>query len=204
MKEPEQMYEDEDIETQLKRMEKERAEKEVRCGICNGSTAVIVSEKGDPFLKCNLGCKFPFQSLVKAGQTHVAARHKLEDRFRPSDGGALPRCLRHREIAALMLVEKAIDPKMQPIKGHLFFVCVNLVKNGGPCLNQNGGRWSVVADVPGEGKDAKDTRKKLENLYALDGALRKKRNEEARNTVTNIMAESEKDFQFGTGIFAPQ
>ena len=50
----------------------------------------------------------------------------------------------------------------------------------------------------------KDTRKKLENLYALDGALQKKRNEEARNTVTNIMAESEKDFQLGTGIFALQ
>ena len=95
VKEPEPIYEDKDIETRLKRMEKERAEKEVRCGICNGSTAVIVSEKGDPFLKCNLGCKFPFQSLVKAGQTHVAARHKLEDRFRPSDGGALPCCPRH-------------------------------------------------------------------------------------------------------------
>lgn len=50
----------------------------------------------------------------------------------------------------------------------------------------------------------KDTRKKLENLYALEGALQKKRNEEARNTVTNIMAESEKDFQLGTGIFALQ
>lgn len=50
----------------------------------------------------------------------------------------------------------------------------------------------MVADVPGDGKSAKDIRKKLENLYTLDGAMQKKRTEEARNTVSNIMAESEK------------
>lgn len=60
-----------------------------------------------------------------------------------------------------MLVEKATDPKTQPIKGHLFFICINPVKNGGPCLNQNGGRWSVVADMPGEGKDAKRHEKEV-------------------------------------------
>ena len=196
--------EQEDIEAQLQKLEKQRAEKEVRCGICNGSTAVIVSEKGDPFIKCNLGCRFPWQTLAKASQTHVVARHKLEDRFRPSDGGALPRCPRHREIAALMLMDKCVGPETAAIKGHLFFICTNPVKNGGPCMNANGGRWSVVASVRGDGKAAKELRKKLENLYALDGALRKKRNEEARNTVNNIMAESEKDFQYGTGIFADQ
>ena len=142
--EEERERENEDIQAQLARLEKQRARCEVLCGICNSSTSIIVTEKSSAFLKCNNACRFPWQTLKQAGQTHIAACHNLEDRFHPNKGGAIPCCPRHREIAALMLVEKYIDEETAPIKGHLFFVCTNPQKDGGPCIKPNGGRsWQM-------------------------------------------------------------
>ena len=174
--------ENDSIEAQLAKLEKQRAKRYVLCGIFSSPTSIIVTDKGDTFLKCINGCKFPWQTLKQAGQTHVAACHPLEARFCPNKGGAIPRCLRHREIAALMSVEKFADEETAAIKGHLFLVCTKAQKDGGPCMNADGGQWSMVADVAGKGAVADKKRKMLENLLALDGALRKKRNEDAQNT----------------------
>ena len=199
--EEERERENEDIQAQLARLEKQCARREVVCAICNSSTSIIVTEKGSTFLKCNNACRFPWQILKQAGQTHIAAHHNLEDRFHSNKGGAIPLCPRHPEIAALMFVEKYIDKETAPTKGHLFFICTNPQKHGGPCMKANGGRWSVVADVRGKGELACKERVTLENLLALDGALRKKRNDDAKNSVANMMEETEKDFEFGVGIF---
>ena len=58
-----------------------------------------------------------------------------------------------------------------------------------------------MADVHGKGELARKKRVTLENLLALDGALRKKRNDDAKSTVSNMMEETEKDLEFGVGIF---
>ena len=44
-------------------------------------------------------------------------------------------------------MDKCVGPETAAIKGHLFFICTNPVKNGGPCMNANGRRWSVVASM---------------------------------------------------------
>lgn len=201
MEKEEEDGEEMDIEAQLSRMEKERHNKEILCGICNNATRINTRADGEPFLSCTQGCRFPWSTIKQAGQIHVAARHTLEDRFRPNLGGSIPRCPRHRELAALMLVTKAVNDETAPIKGHLFFTCIKPQKEGGPCTFQKTGRWSVVADVAGEGEKAKKFRKQLENKFALDAAYRKKRQEEAKNTASNAFAECEKDFKFGTGVF---
>ena len=66
------------------------------------------------------------------------------------------------------------------------------------------GRWSVVADVSTKTAKGQAEKKRLENLFALDGAIRTKRGREAKNTAANAFAEAEKDFRFGTGVFAPK
>ena len=190
-----------DIEARLAKLTKEREEKSLACGLCKGPATVCVCENGEPFLKCNGGCKFPWQTLKEASKLHVVARHRVEGRFRVRDGGEIPRCPHHQETAMLMMMEKAVDDETKPIVGHLFFVCTNPVKDGGPCILPKKGHWSVVADVRGNSPAAVEKRKNLEELYALDKALRAKKKKEATNAMLNAFSESEKDFLYGKGTF---
>lgn len=193
-----------DIEAQLAKLEKEKDEEQLLCGICRGPTVVRTRDDGTPWMACNNNCKFPWQTLKQATALHVAAKYKLADYFRPQDGGSIPRCPRHREFGTLMMCMKSADPKTSAIKGHLFFTCFNPQKNGGPCILPRKGRWSLVADVKGTTPQDEAKKKKLEQLFALDGAIRAKRNKEAKNTANNAFAEAEKDFRFGTGVFGNQ
>ena len=190
-----------DIEAQLAKLEKERDEKELLCGLCRGPAAVRVRENGELWLACSNNCKFPWQMLKQAGQLHTAAKYMLANCFRPKDSGTIPRCPCHREIPTLMMATKAVDDETKPIRGHLYFTCTKPQKDGSPCMLPKKGRWSVVADVPGGSPKAAEKRKRLENLFALDGAICAKHNKEAKNTASNTFVECEKDYQYGTGVF---
>lgn len=193
-----------DIETRLANLEKEQKKSELTCGLCLGPTSILTRKDGTTWLKCLASCKFPWLTLEEAGKLHTKARHGVEDRFRTSIGGAVPRCPNHRETGTLVLIEETSAKETSEMVGHLFFICTKPLKDGGPCIIPKRGHWSVVADVIGDSAKAKKTRRKLENCYALDKALQAKRQREAVATAVSTFASCEKDFLYGTGVFAPQ
>lgn len=193
-----------DIETRLAKLEKEREKSALNCGLCLGPASILTRKDGTTWLKCLASCKFPWLTLEEAGKLHTKARHSVEDRFRTSLGGAIPRCPNHRETGTLVLIEESSGKETSEMVGHLFFVCAKPLKDGGPCVMPKRGHWSVVADVSGDSAKAKKNRRRLENCYALDKALQAKRQREAVASAVSTFADCEKDFLFGTGVFAPK
>lgn len=192
----------ESIQKKVQELEEKRNAKKIKCGICDVDCLVGLREKDDqPYILCKGNCKFAYMDIKKACEVHTQARQLLDKKFRPQLGGKLPRCPRHNNIATLMRVDKATDEGTKSIAGHLFFICTNPAKEGGPCMTA-GGRWCLVADVDGESPKQVKKKRELEKMYRVDLVLKAQRVEKAANLVGNMMDEAELDMQHGTGFFA--
>lgn len=193
------------IEQELESLE-DAVTREFNCCICDMACQVgVAQETQRPYIMCKGDCKFPFLEIKQMINLHVLAQNTLEKKYRPAQGGTLPRCPRHHEIATLTSPSKA-NPQCHKIVGRLYFTCLKPLKEGGPCMVGDN-RWVIPADVHylnHKSPEYAEEKSVMARLFALNEKIKIQNNLKVQKNVNSIFNNALLDYKHKTGDFKPK